>query len=353
MHLAIIVAIPFLISVLTVFAVREVSARHHLLDLPNERSSHKVPMPRSGGLGIVAAVVLGSGVAWGFHYQSTWLIASVIAFTAMAAIGLIDDLRRLSAMLRLILQLVVVTFFLLRWPPSRYLEIPWIGSLDLAWMSIPFAVLWVTWFTNAFNFMDGIDGLAGMQTVIAALGLAYMLYKADPNMAVLMLILAASTLGFLCHNYPPATIFLGDVGSTAIGLLLAAAISRAQLIRAPGFSLVTGSLLVMPFLFDATFTLIRRMIAGERWYAAHRTHIYQRPQNWGWSHRQTVVASLMLMVVTAIGAIEHAELHGTARNVLTTGFVLLLTFIAIVVLRRDRAHSLQTFGKSKLECQGG
>lgn len=277
------------VSWLAVALVRDFAVRRGLFDLPNERSSHARPTPRIGGLGIGAAVLASVGLGAALGVDATPLLPLLAVAAAVGGLSLIDDLRGLPALIRLAVHvggaLILVTavgaFTEIRVAGDLLTPVSGILLLSPALGAVLTAV-WITGFVNAFNFMDGIDGIAGGQAAIA--GTAWMVIGwllGEPALALLGTAIAAACLGFLLHNWPPASIFMGDVGSAFLGVLLA----TAPLAVRPGRGLLIPALLtVWPFVFDAALTLVRRATRRENLLAAHRSHLYQRLVQAGWSH---------------------------------------------------------------------
>ena len=259
-----------------------------LLDHPNERSLHSHPTPRGGGIGIVVPVLLGllvlatqdTGGA-----RAAWIAGVGLV---VAAIGLVDDIRALPALTRLLIQVISATLVTIGLGHWRVLAWPGLCTLDLGWVGIPLTVILVAGLTNAYNFMDGIDGIAGTQGVVAGLGWVGIGYALqDPFVAMVGAILAMASLAFLLFNWPPASIFMGDVGSCFLGFVLAAlAVEVAP--RSPAAA-TAGILFVWPFAFDTAFTLLNRLRRHQNLLQAHRTHLYQRLVLTGLSHRSVTV----------------------------------------------------------------
>ncbi|MBI4143018.1 glycosyl transferase family 4 [Candidatus Uhrbacteria bacterium] len=268
------------------------------LAYPNARSSHAVPTPSSGGVGL-AVVVLGVfavlGITGGLPRA---LAAALLGGGALVAIvGWIDDRRALPPLVRLLAHAVAAAWAL--W---------WIGGLDH--LSVGFATLplgmWgsalaflaIIAFSNLYNFMDGIDGLIGAEAVLAGSVLALLaFFSGAPVIAAALGILAAAAFGFLFWNWHPARIFMGDVGSVLLGFCFAVlAVASEQSRALPALFWV---ILFAVVLVDAGFTTIRRMAAGERWYEAHRTFTYQRAVERGHRHSTVVLGMLVLDVVLA------------------------------------------------------
>ena len=255
--------------------LRARALRAGLLDLPNARSSHSVPTPRGGGLAIVGAVVaLLAGLAFARRLDPQLVVAILPPFVVVAWVGWADDRRGLSPLLRLVVHLAASAWCLVwMYDPAR-----WGAPGDPAWLAFALwpLLLWlgIGWAINLFNFMDGIDGIAGAQGMfIAALGGLLLELQGDSGPALAMLLIAASCSGFLPWNWAPARIFMGDVGSGALGFLLAA-VPVATIERGPA-QLWPWVILWGAFLADSTVTLLRRLARGARPYEAHRTHAYQ------------------------------------------------------------------------------
>ena len=288
--------------------------RRQMFDIPHERSSHTVPVPRGGGIAVVGTVV----VAWlalcavGILPATDVVVA--LGGAGLAAVSLLDDRRGLSPSVRLLTQLLAVTAGI--WVLPR-------GALFQGWLPpgldvIVAALLWV-WFINLFNFMDGIDGIAGSEAAAIGIGIVVVgvfgSYVYDPNRPLppfvgiagdLELVLpaaavAAAALGFLVWNWAPARIFLGDAGSVPMGYLLGFLLCKLALRGHAGMIGAWQAALILPayFLADATLTLLRRLARGERVWRAHREHFYQRAVQRGLGHaavvRRVIAADAVLI----------------------------------------------------------
>jgi UDP-N-acetylmuramyl pentapeptide phosphotransferase/UDP-N-acetylglucosamine-1-phosphate transferase len=283
-----------LIACLGTRALIPLLRRAAVLDRPNERSSHVVPTPRGGGIAVVAAIL----VAW-LAVVAVGLVGPrmlIICFGAglLAAISWLDDLGGLSLSMRLVAQLVAVGLGIL---PALPEELVFRGWLPPGLDAVAAVLLWL-WFINLFNFMDGIDGLAGSEA--AAIGIGLVLYASvgmtrSPGLALLSAAVAAAALGFLVWNWAPARIFLGDVGSVPLGYLLGCLLLG---VTADGGWKIA---LILPlyFLADSTITLLRRLFRGERFWLPHRQHFYQRAAQRGLGHAEIVyrvIAADVLLV---------------------------------------------------------
>lgn len=272
---------------------RTVARRMRLLDVPNERSSHQVPTPRSGGYAIVAAIAIATLAAG--VLDDAGLRPIVAAATVLAVLAIIDEWRDLSRVLRFGVQLaVVVALVRIGGLLVSHVELPPGWQLYFGPLAFPLAVLWLVWVTNAYNFMDGVNGLAAVEAIICGATMAVLFAReADSSAAMFSAAIAGAALGFLPWNFPNASIFMGDVASATFGFLFGALSLRF----AHDGRLIEGSLPLMPFLLDATATVVMRMARGEPFYYPHKLHFYQRLAQQGYNHWvvTTIWGSLALL----------------------------------------------------------
>ena len=255
--------------------------RHHMLDHPGRRRSHQIATPRGGGIGLVMTVLLTLPMclyllpkAWSTHL----IIGMLVSLLLVASIGWLDDRYSLAWWPRLLVQLLAVGLFSLLLLPS------------LSWWW-PCLILAGTWSINMHNFMDGIDGLLAQQGVLVSAGLGGIAYLAgQPALAAVCGCIAAACLGFWYYNVSPARIFMGDVGSSSLGLLLFMLI--AMLWRIETSLLWPCLILCSAFVTDASLTLLHRIRRNRRWYSAHREHLYQWLVRRGYSHNACVLGYL-------------------------------------------------------------
>lgn len=256
----------FLITVLLVRGAIGYARRRGMLDQPGQRRSHRMPTPRGGGIGIVVAmlaclpgVLYGSPAAW-----PAGVIAGLwVALILVALAGWWDDHHPLPVLPRLGAQVLAVGLF------SCSLLVT-----GLSWWWLPLLLVCGVWSINLHNFMDGIDGLLAQQAIFVGAGLALLAWAAtQPALMLAAAALTAAALGFWCFNRPPARIFMGDVGSGSIGLLVF--VFSAMLWRVEHALLWPALILSSSFVVDASLTLLTRMLRGRRWYTAHREHLYQ------------------------------------------------------------------------------
>jgi len=284
-------------AALIVRTVRDLALGRALLDHPNDRSSHSIPRPRLGGIGVVAPLLAaGAGLIVAGRAPAS-LLVPLGATALVALLGLADDVRPLPARVRFGVQLALASIVV----AASWDRLPAAAGALGAWLPAPvlaaLAVLWIVWLTNLYNFMDGIDGLAGAQALIAALALAAVAAGLGAGTtAWLLLALAGSSLGFLFFNFPPSSIFMGDVGSTAIGFFFGILPLLPESRPVP---VEPVALALSLFVLDATATLLRRVTAGEKWYTPHRTHLYQRPVVAGVGHRTVLLVAAAAMAVVS------------------------------------------------------
>jgi Fuc2NAc and GlcNAc transferase len=263
--------------------------RRRLLDMPNARSSHRVATPRGGGLSIAVAFIGGTLALWPLLQLSLAEVSAIaVGGGAVAMIGLVDDLRSLPARLRFGAHVAAAAFALAALGGMPVLQLgPFI--IELGFAGYVLGVVGIVWLLNLYNFMDGIDGIAATEAITVAAGAGLMLWTAgDVGGALWCLALVMAAAGFAYWNWPPARIFMGDVGSGFLGYVLgvlAVATSHAGTIN-----MWSWLILLAAFVTDATVTLVRRMVRGERWYQAHRSHAYQRAARRLGTHRAVTVA---------------------------------------------------------------
>lgn len=301
----------FVSSVVLTGLVYTYARQERWLAIPNTRSSHAVPTPSSGGIGI-AIVALGVFAILGFTgaLPASLAIALVGGGALVALTGWIDDRRQLPARIRLIAY-VLAAVWAIWWIGGPDTLVIGATSVSLGVWGALLAVVCVVAFSNLYNFMDGIDGLIGAHAAVAGGALALFSFLIGaPAIAAAYGILTAAALGFLVWNWHPAKIFMGDVGSVLLGFLFAAlAVASEQLRAVPALTWMT---LFVPVIVDAGFTTIRRAIRRERWYEAHRMFSYQRAVQAGHRHSTVVLGVLaldvLLVCIAAVGLRQPAFL---------------------------------------------
>lgn len=289
-----------------------VRARWQKLDLPNARSSHSQPTPRMGGIGIVAAFALTVPLLWVMVYQGRSEMLALkpglllAGLMVMAMVGLVDDLRSISPLVKYLGQLAAAGLMLWGGVMISEIALPFGVKLSFGMAGALITIIWLTGFSNIFNFMDGIDGLAGGTGAIYSLALSVVSFGTGHDVVgAAGLILAAGCPGFLAHNFPPAKIFMGDVGSLFVGFALAALAavvsgSGESQVPFPAVLLICGT-----FLYDGALTLARRLWRGERIWLAHRSHLYQRLVIAGQSHRRVTLSYYLLSLALGVAGVAY------------------------------------------------
>ncbi|MCF6236003.1 MAG: glycosyltransferase family 4 protein [Gammaproteobacteria bacterium] len=255
--------------------LRSYALKKQLIDVPNNRSSHTVPTPRGGGVAIVVTFLLALLFLGFFNMLPADLVWALVgAGVGVALVGFIDDHGHISARWRLL-----VHFLCAGW------ALAWLGGLpplpifgivlDIGWFGYLLAAFFLVWLLNLYNFMDGIDGLASIEAVTVCLSGAvlYMLVSVNNGVEIPLLLLTTTVAGFLLWNFPKAKIFMGDAGSGFVGMVLGIFTIQAAWVMPElfwGWIILLGA-----FVVDATVTLVRRVLRGDKFYEAHRSHAYQ------------------------------------------------------------------------------
>lgn len=287
-----------ILSFLLTGVVRRYALSSQLIDFPNKRSSHTEPVPRGGGLSIV---VVAAAYLLVFGVIGKWPATSVIAFSvsgvAVALTGWVDDHRNLRPRFRLLIHLSSASLLVIA--VGALPGIPFPGTtLSVGWVGSFLAALSITWFLNLYNFMDGIDGLAGIEAVtVGGGGWLILWWIGEPSWAYAFLAVSLASLGFLVWNWPPAKVFMGDAGSGYLGFVFGGLFLLAWVNTnvSPWVWLILFGI----FIVDASVTLLRRLLRGQRVHEAHRSHAYQHAALKFGSH---------LPVTAAIGFINVAWL---------------------------------------------
>ncbi len=299
-----------------------------LVDRPNERSSHKLPTPRGGGIGLAAGVIGGGALVAG----GMPAIGPVAVGAAIAAIaGLADDARAQGAAIKFGAQFLAAFVAIAGGAIVERIYVPGYGPVELGVLGPALTFLWFVGLTNAYNFMDGLDALAGSTGTIAAAAAGCVLMVAGvADLAALAFVLAAACAGFLALNLPPARVFMGDVGSQFLGFAFAGLGVFAAGASTDGRYLWLVPVLLMHFLFDTIFTAARRLAAGENVFAAHRTHLYQKLNQSGVAHGR--VAALLAAMAAAQGcAAFFLDAHAGAA--ILVPFALQIVYARVVLAR--------------------
>ncbi len=280
-------------ALLLTAGLRRYALSRSLMDIPNVRSSHSVPTPRGGGLAIVFSFLVALPILAAYS-SLQWSLAWALlgAGAGVAVLGFLDDHGHIAARWRLLGHFVAAAW-LLFWlgglPPITLAG--W--TLDLGWAGHLLAAVFLVWMLNLYNFMDGIDGIASIQAITTCLGGALLYWViGEPSHTLVPMLLAAAVAGFLYWNFPPARIFMGDAGSGFLGIMLGGLAIQAA--RVEPELLWAWLILMGMFVVDATFTLLRRLLRGDKVYEAHRSHAYQAASRRLGAHRPVSLGVLAI-----------------------------------------------------------
>jgi len=312
------------------------------IDHPNDRSLHRLPTPRTGGIAIVASAFTGIILSWILAFwidgESTnrldrypELISILAGALFLAVLSYLDDRAGLPVWVRFVCHLIAASGVVFGGRVFVHsLSVPALGDVELGWAATILTLIFLLWMTNLYNFMDGMDGFAGGMTVVGFGLMGYFFWMGHyPALFGVAVIQAAAATGFLLPNFPPARIFMGDVGSISTGFLAGCLIVLGC--REKVFDLWVPLMVFSPFVIDATVTLLRRALRCEKVWHAHREHYYQRVVLSGWSHRRTVLAEYAVMAFCGMLALlYHGATEGMRLIILAAWIVLFLALAAFV-----------------------
>ena len=325
------------ITVAMIFLIHRTRIGQVFLDFPTARGLHAAPVPRVGGIAIFTSVWLLAGL-----WMQRDLVAGIAGLSlVLLAVSLLDDLKHLSAALRLLVHAVAAVLVVLLWV-NMFGLMPGRSSLWIRWMMSPLGALAmvfaIVWMTNLYNFMDGADGLAGGMSVIgfgAYAATVALQESAGGSLGLMLAALTGASAGFLVFNFPPAKVFMGDAGAIPLGFLaITLGIHGNMLGLWPWWFVV---LIFSPFIVDASATLFRRTVQGHKPWIAHRDHYYQRLILAGWSHRKTAAVYYMLTLGCAVSALSAARSPNTGAVLLT--WVIIYALLLLLLewrLRKDK-----------------
>jgi len=329
--------LTFIIAYFLTSYLSRPTSRICVLDYPSSRSLHGRVVPRTGGLAILGASIVGSLLISLILPDFSPSFYPLFGFVPLTVMSFLDDrCGGVPFQWRLSVHVwAAASLILAGYAPDRLelLDFTWLLS---DWIVIFYALLFTVWMINLYNFMDGMDGFAGGMAVIGFSTLAW-LGQADIGFVSVCLTVAAASAGFLVHNFPPAKIFLGDTGSTALGFL--AAMCSLWGSKSGLFPFWVAILVFSPFIVDATVTLLRRLLRREKVWEAHRTHYYQRLVLLGWGHRRTVLAEYALMLVCAGSALLAVHLPPVGQGALLGGWALIYSLLMLAVGRLEQRHA--------------
>ena len=322
LHLAFGIALTIIAYVVTWAMARFV----RIMDEPNHRSSHVKAVPRAGGVSVVITFYIGICITWLLGefegVQASLLIGFLFSTFLIAAISLIDDITDQSALVKLVTQMIAVVIVLSLGITLDEIAIPVVGYVDLGVVGYVISFFWILGLTNSFNFMDGLDGLAGGVTAIA--GLFFLIITFTEGSSFVYIIsysLLAGALGFLFLNFPPAKIILGDVGAAFLGFVFAVLAIIATRYDESRTSFLVIPLLTFNLIYDTSYTFIRRLAQGKNVLEAHREHLYQLMNRSGFSHMEVVLTQYCMVFMQGLGALWIVNIPGNERMLVFIPFL--------------------------------
>lgn len=332
----------FFFTLLTIFAyfvARFFLKTEIAIDKPNERSSHSKATPRSGGAAFVATFFIGILIIYLFgdktHIGQRYMNSFIISVLAIVLISFLDDLKRKSALLKLLVMLLAIINLMWGGIVLDHLFIPGFNYVSFGWFAYPLTLLWILGLTNAVNFMDGLDGLVG--GIAAIVSLFFMIisyYQGSTFVYITSYTILAGSIGFLFLNFPPAKIFMGDVGSIFLGFVFAALAIIGSLYDNSHTSFLVMPMLLFNVIFDTFFTFIRRCIRHENVFQPHKTHLYQLLQRSGYTHMEVSLLHYCFCFLQGLGALWIVQIPGNTRLYVFVPFLLLQIFYATLTIKK-------------------
>ena len=321
--------ISYLIGVFIVPFVIEFSQKEGLVDLPNERKIHKLPISRLGGVAIWSSAMLTFlFLVLLSYYPYGSLLSGILLGGLMFLLGLVDDIYNLDAKFKLVIQLSIATIVYLLGVQIDTIFNPFGGVIHLGIFSYPITLLWIVGISNAVNFIDGVDGLAGSVITVSSITLALIavaVSPAQPITALIAFILAGSMLAFLTFNFNPAKIFMGDSGALFSGFLLAT-LSIAGVMKGAALAVLLPFLVLAVPIMDITYSSLRRIMKGKSPFVADAEHIHHKLLKAGFSQKKTVA---ILTSVAIVGGALATYFTGTLKNYFIYIAVLILIMVVL------------------------
>ncbi len=319
------VIVSFIVVLATSFlltgAILKLVIKNKILDYPGSRSLHDRPLPRGGGIAIAILVLLCQLILWQQGYLYTMqFFAFFIGGSMVFVTGLLDDIRVVPTLIK------GVSYFIAALWGVSLLEAIQFNAINMDAFIILIWSVFIAWGVNLYNFMDGSDGLAGMQTFLAGGVIAGIAYTFNMDgIFYLMIVIAASLAGFLFYNLPPAKLFMGDSGSCFIGFMFG--MTGCYSIQQELIPLSVWLILFSVFICDSGLTLLMRIISGKRWYRAHKEHAYQRLILMGHSHGQVLLYFTVFFLVFLFPMTITALMFGEYA-----GHIIMLCYLLLVMI---------------------
>jgi len=312
-----------------------------VIDIPNNRSSHDTPMPNSGGIAIVITFLVGAIaiylIADIVRTKEYFFLGFVGSALLIAVASFIDDLIGTKLFSRLFFQALAVIAAMASGIVINELRIPWIGNYQLGIVGYIITFLWIIGLTNAYNFMDGINGMAAGTAVIVCLFFGYVCFIHGSNFTyIISYTITAGSLGFLLFNFPHARLFMGDVGATFLGFVFACLAIIAYQYDFSHTSFFVMPLLLLHFIYDTFLTFLRRLYKRENVFTAHRSHLYQLFNKLGYSHTAVSFFSFGVCIAQGIGCLWMVSIMNTSRVLVFIPYLTFQVIYSIIITRKAK-----------------
>lgn len=316
-----------------------------VMDIPNSRSSHNAPVPKSGGVVIVITFLIGIAAIYLFGddtmINQKYFFGFLASSLLIAGISLYDDLTEKPFLFKLAGQVVAAAVAMGSGLVIHELALPWIGQVQLGAAGYVITFIWIVGLTNAYNFMDGLNGMAAGPAVISSLFLCFLSYSQGSTFVyIICYTLIAGSAGFMVFNYPRARLFMGDVGAAFLGFVFATLGIIAALYDHSHTSLFVMPLLLFNYIYDTVFTFVRRLLRKENVFAAHRTHLYQLFNQLGHSHVRVSGFHFCVCIAQGLGAWVMIHLQGSQRVFIFIPYLIFQILYSAVIIRKARNANL-------------
>ncbi|MBU1696217.1 MAG: glycosyltransferase family 4 protein [Proteobacteria bacterium] len=320
---------------------------HHskIIDTPNHRSSHTTPTPTAGGLAIVGTFFLGMTALFFIAEETMITQKFFLGFTfsslLIAAMSFYDDYKQKPLSLRLITQVIAIFVVISFGIVITNIDLSFSRNTSLGIWGYLITFVWIIGLTNSYNFMDGLNGMAGGNAVITSFFLCIVSFSQGSNFTyIVCYTLIAGTLGFLIFNFPKGKLFMGDVGSTFLGFTFATLAIISSLYDKAHTSLLVIPLLLFHFIYDTFFTFIRRLLAKENVFQAHRTHLYQLLNQMGYSHTKVTIFYYTVAVAQGLGVLWMVTIPDLERLLVFIPYLIFQIIYSIIIIKHARKKNL-------------
>lgn len=335
----------FVLFLLSAGICRYLSRHPIIMDIPNRRSSHDTPTPKSGGIAIVGTFLAGVAAIYAIAdvtmIKGYFFLGFVSSAFLIAVVSFVDDLITTQFFFRLSSQALAAITVMAFGIVINELTLPWTGKIQIGLIGYVITFLWIVGMTNAFNFMDGINGMAGGTAVIVCLFFGYICFTQGSNFAyIISYTISAGALGFTLFNFPKARLFMGDVGSAFLGFVFASLAIIAALYDHSHTSLLVMPLLLFHFIYDTFFTFMRRLFNGERVFEAHRSHLYQLFNRLGHSHTKISLFYWGVGIAQGLGCLWMVSFQGNRRLLVFIPYLIFQIAYSIIITRKAKKNGL-------------